>query len=154
MCGITGILGNADAAIASSMADCLAHRGPDGRGGFEEELRNGSVAFGHSRLSILDLEGSYQPIHSDHGSVLIQNGEIYNYKKIRRQIKNYPWRTSGDSETVLALHNTVSGDFKPNHSDWINKLDGIWGFAIWDQARQELLLCRDCLLYTSDAADE
>ena len=145
MCGITGILGNADAAIASSMADCLAHRGPDGRGGFEEELRNGSIAFGHSRLSILDLEGSYQPIHSDHGSVLIQNGEIYNYKKIRRQIKNYPWRTSGDSETVLALHNTVSGDFKPNHSDWINKLDGIWGFAIWDQARQELLLCRDPL---------
>ena len=145
MCGITGILGNADATIATSMAECLAHRGPDGRGGFEEELRNGSVAFGHSRLSILDLEGSYQPIHSDHGSVLIQNGEIYNYKKIRREIKNYPWRTSGDSETILALHNTVSGNPKPNHSDWINKLDGIWGFAIWDQARQELLLCRDPL---------
>ena len=109
VCGITGILGNADEATASSMAACLGHRGPDGRGRFDQELGNGSVALGHSRLSIVDLSGSSQPIHSDHGSVLIQNGEIYNYNKLRRELTNYPWRTSGDSETVLALHNTISG---------------------------------------------
>ena len=143
MCGITGILGNADEATASSMAACLGHRGPGGRGRFDQELGNGSVALGHSRLSIVDLSGSSQPIHSDHGSVLIQNGEIYNYNKLRRELTNYPWRTSGDSETVLALHNTISGNNKPNHTEWVSRLDGIWGFALWDQARQELLLCRD-----------
>ena len=86
MCGITGILGNADATIASSMAHCLCHRGPDGSGGFDDEVGNGSVALGHSRLSIVDLDGSSQPIHSDHGSVLIQNGEIYNYAELRGEL--------------------------------------------------------------------
>ena len=56
VCGITGILGNADATTASSMAACLGHRGPDGSGRFLEELTGGSVAFGHSRLSIVDLD--------------------------------------------------------------------------------------------------
>ncbi len=145
VCGITGILGNADPNIASSMAACLGHRGPDGAGSFDESLSNGSVAFGHARLSIVDIEGSSQPIHSDHGAVLIQNGEIYNYAELRRRLTAYPWRTSGDSETVLALHNTVSGENKPNHADWVSRLDGIWGFALWDHVRSELLLCRDPL---------
>ncbi len=143
MCGITGILGNADASIASSMSACLSHRGPDGRGGFQEELTNGSVTFGHSRLSIVDIDGSSQPIHSDHGSVLIQNGEIYNYAELKNQMRTYPWRTSGDSETILALHQTASSETQPNHAEWVSRLDGIWGFALWDHARQELLLCRD-----------
>ncbi len=145
MCGIAGILGNADSATASSMAACLGHRGPDGHGGFHEALGRGSVAFGHSRLSIVDIDGSSQPIHSDHGSVLIQNGEIYNYAELRSELVTYPWRTSGDSETILALHKNTTSDSKPNHVKWISRLDGIWGFALWDHFRQELLLCRDPL---------
>ncbi len=145
MCGITGILGNADATIASSMAYCLGHRGPDGSGGFDDEVGNGSVALEHSRLSIVDIDGSSQPIHSDHGSVLIQNGEIYNYAELRRELTSYPWRTSGDSEIILALHNSTSPDSKPNHANWVSRLDGIWGFALWDHGKQELLLCRDPL---------
>ena len=146
MCGITGILGNADSLTASSMATCLGHRGPDGGGGFFDELKNGSIAFGHSRLSIVDIDGSSQPIHSDHGAVLIQNGEIYNYTELRSELTAYPWRTSGDSETILALQNITSSNNKhPDNNEWVSKLDGIWGFALWDHARQELLLSRDPL---------
>ena len=76
MCGISGMFGNADQATALAMAACLRHRGPDGSGGFYDELEHGSVAFGHARLSIVDIEGSSQPIESDHGAVLVQNGEI------------------------------------------------------------------------------
>ncbi|MEE3269838.1 MAG: asparagine synthase (glutamine-hydrolyzing), partial [Candidatus Thermoplasmatota archaeon] len=146
-CGITRILGNADVAIASSMAACLSHRGPDGSGGFLEESAEGSVAFAHSRLSIVDIDGSSQPIHSDHGAVLIQNGEIYNYTELKAELRAYPWRTSGDSEAILALHKhgTSSHPNEPNHTDWVSRLDGIWGFALWDHGRQELLLCRDPL---------
>ncbi len=146
MCGITGILGNADAFTALSMAKCLGHRGPDGSGDFYDELRNGSIAFGHSRLSIVDIDGSSQPIHSDHGSVLIQNGEIYNYAQLRDELTSYPWRTSGDSEIILALQNIISSNnLHPDNTEWVSKLDGIWGFALWDHSRQELLLCRDPL---------
>ena len=147
VCGITGILGNADATTASSMAACLGHRGPDGSGRFLEELTGGSVAFGHSRLSIVDLDGSSQPIHSDHGSVLIQNGEIYNYAELRDELRSYPWRTSGDSETILALHKQYADNHtdEADHSQWISRLDGIWGFALWNHTRQELMLCRDPL---------
>ena len=104
MCGITGILGNGDKSIVSSMASCLSHRGPDGFGNFESDLGRGSICLGQSRLAILDLNGSWQPIKSEHGCVLIQNGEIYNHQKIRESIPNYPWQTSGDGESILSLH--------------------------------------------------
>ena len=64
MCGISGMLGNANQETALAMADCLSHRGPDGVGGFYDELKYGAVAFGHARLSIVDLKGSSQPIGS------------------------------------------------------------------------------------------
>ena len=67
------MLGSADAETALAMAACISHRGPDGHGGFYDEFEHGSVAFGHARLSIVDLEGSSQPIGSDHGAVLVQN---------------------------------------------------------------------------------
>lgn len=172
MCGISGLLGNADSSTALSMASCLSHRGPDGTGVFSEELSNGSIALGHARLSIIDLNGSRQPLESDHGAILIQNGEIYNYKKINSEMRNYPWRTKGDGEVILALHNSanpsvnyvtapVSGKtqgtirctsnyFSPNnpanaHIHWISKLNGVWGFALWDPNKKELILSRDSM---------
>jgi asparagine synthase (glutamine-hydrolysing) len=144
------MLGNADQETALAMAACLSHRGPDGRGGFYDELERGAVALGHARLSIVDLDGSSQPIGSDHGAVLVQNGEIYNQSELRSRCNTYPWRTSGDSETVLAAHRNAilaagssSHDSATGHAQWVSLLDGIWGFALWDPVRRELLLSRD-----------
>ena len=151
MCGIAGLLGNGSLEDAISMASAIGHRGPDGSGDFQAsvEQTNGSVAFSHARLSIIDLDGSQQPIHSDHGCVLMVNGEIYNHKKIKSEIQDYPFRTAGDSETILALHRTHSWNRTPGenpaqrHVEWVSKLDGMWGFSLWDPSANELILCRD-----------
>ena len=151
MCGIAGLLGNASLEDAISMAIAIGHRGPDGSGDFQAsvEQTDGSVAFSHARLSIIDLDGSQQPIHSDHGCVLMVNGEIYNHKKIKSELQDYPFRTAGDSETILALHrvhswNQPAGDNPAQrHVEWISKLDGMWGFSLWDPSANELILCRD-----------
>ncbi|MBT4180848.1 MAG: asparagine synthase (glutamine-hydrolyzing) [Euryarchaeota archaeon] len=170
MCGIAGILGNADLSISNSMAACLSHRGPDGFGGYVDEVGKAGVTLSQSRLAIVDINGSWQPIKSDHGCVLVQNGEIYNHTRIKNSISNYPWQTSGDAETILALHRKFSfnnvkpplipvgkkvgglfrtknadidGNSAEKHKSWISKLDGVWGFAIWDPLSRELILCRD-----------
>ena len=151
MCGIAGLLGNGSLEDAISMASAIGHRGPDGSGDFQAsvEQTDGSVAFSHARLSIIDLDGSQQPIHSDHGCVLMVNGEIYNHKKIKSEIQDYPFRTAGDSETILALHRAHSWNRTPGenpaqrHVEWVSKLDGMWGFSLWDPSSNELILCRD-----------
>ncbi len=170
MCGISGLFGNADSSITAAMASRISHRGPDGISSFVEQINGGSIALSHSRLSIIDLSGSKQPILSDNSSVLIQNGEIYNYKKIKSEIRNFPWRTNGDAEVILALHDKYNLNLNmpnsvpigklnnnirhtPNYSDinnpaskhniWISKLDGIFGFSIWDPRKRELILARD-----------
>ena len=151
MCGIAGLLGNGSLEDAISMASAIGHRGPDGSGDFQAsvEQTDGSVAFSHARLSIIDLDGSQQPIHSDHGCVLMVNGEIYNHKKIKSELQDYPFRTAGDSETILALHrvhswNQPAGDNPAQrHVEWVSKLDGMWGFSLWDPSANELILCRD-----------
>jgi len=151
MCGIAGLLGNGSLEDAISMVSVIGHRGPDGSGDFQAsvEQTDGSVAFSHARLSIIDLDGSEQPIHSDHGCVLMVNGEIYNHKKIKSELQDYPFRTAGDSETILALHRTHSWNRTPGdnpaqrHVEWVSKLDGMWGFSLWDPSANELILCRD-----------
>ena len=151
MCGIAGLLGNGGLEDAISMASAIGHRGPDGSGDFQAsvEQTDGSVAFSHARLSIIDLDGSQQPIHSDHGCVLMVNGEIYNHKKIKSELQDYPFRTAGDSETILALHRAHSWNRTPGdnpaqrHVKWVSKLDGMWGFSLWDPSANELILCRD-----------
>jgi asparagine synthase (glutamine-hydrolysing) len=137
---------------------------------FSDNIPNGVITLGHARLSIVDLHLSKQPLESDHGSVLIQNGQIYNYKSIKSEIRNYPWRTNGDGEVILALNknlrntrseflNPINGKFNghirvtdgylginnpsTHHISWVQELDGMWGFALWDSNRQELILCRD-----------
>ena len=146
------MLGHADQTMASSMASCLSHRGPDGSGVFSEQLESGGVAFGNARLSIVDIAGSSQPIGSDHGAVLIQNGEIYNHVRLRAQSTGYPWRTSGDSEAILAMHRPASqstrgspGNPAEAHVEWVSRLDGIWAFALWDPSCRELVLSRDSM---------
>jgi len=172
MCGIIGLFGNADPLVAKSMLSSLKHRGPNGSDVFSDFIGNGTISLGHARLSIVDLENSKQPLGSDHGSVLIQNGQIYNYKSIRSKIHNYPWRTKGDGEVILALtknllkmrdksssypEGKLKGQIRVSknyldinnpariHNSWINRLNGMWGFALWDSRGQELILSRDAM---------
>jgi len=115
------------------MTDMLQHRGPDGSGIWKDD----DCGLGHSRLAIVDVAGSNQPLHSDHGCVTVVNGEIYNHEKIRKNLPSYPWKTRGDSESVLALHHS----FK----DWVSRLDGIFAICLWDPENKELTLARDPL---------
>ena len=166
MCGITGLFGTDDPHLCSEMTSCLNHRGPDGNGVWSDSIgRNGNISLGHTRLAILDIMGSNQPLFSDHGCVLVQNGEIYNHLEIRKSTR-YPWRTNGDGESILAAHRESIGSplvtpeppvgqkrgwfscsTGPNranrHVEWVSRLNGMWGFALWDSQNQELILCRD-----------
>ncbi|MCS5532013.1 MAG: asparagine synthase (glutamine-hydrolyzing) [Candidatus Poseidoniales archaeon] len=151
MCGIAGLLGSGSLDDANSMAKAIGHRGPDGSGDYQTDVEQGKgvVAFSHARLSIIDLEDSPQPINSDHGCVLMVNGEIYNHQQIKSNLQNYSFRTRGDSETILALHRKFAwnksseGNPAEKHVEWVSKLDGMWGFSLWDPSAEELILCRD-----------
>jgi len=140
MCGITGLFGpdGNDAEMAHSMALLLSHRGPDGIQSWSESCTHGGIGLGHTRLSIVDIHGSNQPLHSDSGCVLIVNGEIYNHSHIRENSREYSWRTKGDGEAILAAYTS-----RKNSTDWLNRINGVWGFALWDPAEGHLILSRD-----------
>ena len=142
MCGIAGIFGpnGDDSALAQSMASMLKHRGPDGIQSWSEPCQYGGVGLGHTRLSIVDVAGSTQPLHSDDGCVLVMNGEIYNHQQIRNEERGFAFRTQGDGESILAAYAARQDDVS-----WVQRLDGIWSFALWDSVRQVLILCRDRL---------
>src|SRR5690349_17302770 len=138
MCGIAGFTGN-DEALLKEMAAALEHRGPDAAGFFSSP---GKVSFAHTRLSIVDLaERSNQPLHFTHDGkhyVLAFNGEIYNYQELRRELEQAGCRfqTQGDSEVILASY-AVWGD------ECVRRFNGMWAFAIFDEARNRLFLSRD-----------
>ena len=143
MCGISGMLGHPDITVVHRMINLIQHRGPDGQDFWSDDY----VALGHSRLAIVDLNGSRQPMRGINGQVLVANGEIYNHLEIRTKSK-YPWQTNGDSESIIALHDTnisstISSTSANDHVDWISKLNGMYAFALWDLQRQELILARD-----------
>ncbi len=106
MCGIAGIFHcgtpkPVEPHRVGRMCDAIAHRGPDGAGVWTGP----GVGLGHRRLSIIDLAGSPQPMHSVDGrAVLVFNGEIYNFRALRRELEGQgaKFRTDGDSETILA----------------------------------------------------
>ena len=134
MCGIAGMLGEPDKSVLTKMTEYLHHRGPDGNGIFLDE----SCGFAHTRLAIVDVVGSPQPIFGQ-GKVAIVNGEIYNYKSLRDS--SYDYQTNGDSEIVLSLH-TGRGSAS-DHAKWISKLDGMFAFALWSE--NQLILARDSM---------
>src|SRR5688572_29568511 len=105
MCGIAGIVGQREDRIESlrAMLDSLRHRGPDGEGMMQDDR----AAFGHRRLSIIDVEGGQQPlVNADRTLWLICNGEIYNYRELRAELttRGYHFRTRSDSEVILGLY--------------------------------------------------
>jgi asparagine synthase (glutamine-hydrolysing) len=143
MCGIAGIFEYDAAArpqrrVLERMMDLLAHRGPDDAG----YLEKGSVALGHRRLSIIDLSpGGHQPMASDDGSTwIVYNGECYNYAELARalQIDGVALRSQSDTEVLLRLYEREGEGF-------LERIEGMFGLAIWDGRRECLLLARDRL---------
>ncbi len=132
MCGISGIT-NKNVNIVENMTDITCHRGPDDRGVYEDE----NVTLGHSRLSIQDLsDAGHQPMTSSTGRyVIVFNGEIYNFKRLKNKIdRNF--KSISDTEVILELFETFG-------IEGVSKLSGIYAFAIWDKKEKKLILSRD-----------
>jgi len=141
MCGILGtIRSSADLSPASfdRMLDTLTQRGPDGRG--VEILAEGRVILGHRRLAIIDLSAAgRQPMANEDGSVWLScNGEIYNYRELRSNLRElgHVFRSASDSEVLLHA-------WEEWGEDMLGRLEGIFAFALWDANREVLLLARD-----------
>jgi asparagine synthase (glutamine-hydrolysing) len=135
MCGIGGIVGpGSDPQRVHRMMDEQKHRGPDGEGFFSDR----EVALGHRRLSIIDLsDAGRQPMSTPDGRyTLIFNGEIYNYRELRSELSPAELRSSTDSEILLHAY----AKWGPN---CLERLIGMFAFAIWDSNHQELFLARD-----------
>jgi asparagine synthase (glutamine-hydrolysing) len=143
VCGITGRVDWAadlteDPAL-DAMTDALACRGPDARGTW----RSARAAIGHRRLAVIDLAGGAQPMiahRGDHPVVLTYSGEVYNYRELRAELRQRGHRfdTRSDTEVVLRAYLEWGPSF-------VERLNGMFGFALWDEGRQELLLVRDRL---------
>ncbi|MFN8207202.1 MAG: asparagine synthase (glutamine-hydrolyzing) [Bacteroidales bacterium] len=135
MCGIAGIVGprvETRKDSLNAMVDVLKHRGPDA----QTTTFFDTCALGHTRLSIIDLISGDQPVfNTGKNRAIILNGEIYGYKEIRNRL-DYPYKTSGDTEVVLALYEKYG-------IEMLSKLPGMFAFAIWDDQKQELFCARD-----------
>ncbi len=142
MCGIAGIFHGptpkpVDPVRVERMCDAMVHRGPDGAGVWTDQ----GVGLGHRRLSIIDLEGSPQPMHSaDKRAVIVFNGEIYNYRQLRRELEGEgaQFNTDGDTEVILAAYQRWG-------ADCLKRLDGMFTFALFDTQARELFIARDRL---------
>ena len=141
MCGIAGAydsVGGVDGQRVVAMRDALAHRGPDDRGLYVDPSRR--VAIGHRRLSIVDLSPSgHQPMANERGNVWVAcNGEIYNYPDLHRQLEASGHRFSSHSDNEVLVHL-----YEEEGPDLVRRLNGMFAFALWDEAQQRLVLARD-----------
>ncbi len=140
MCGIYGII-----ALGAStrrpeqtldrMGDSIVHRGPDDSGRYAD----GELLLGMRRLSIIDVAGGHQPIASEDGQVVVVcNGEIYNFRELRRELeaRGHRFATHSDSEVVVHGYEEYGDAF-------LNRLEGMYGLALWDRRRRRLLVARD-----------
>jgi asparagine synthase (glutamine-hydrolysing) len=140
MCGIAGMVvrsGAADEGVLSRMAGTLAHRGPEDHGLYV------SQAFGiaHTRLAIIDLAGGHQPIFdADRRFALVCNGEIYNYVELRAELEALGARPLSHSDSEVALHGWAHWGRRS-----LQRLNGMYAFALFDHAQRELWLVRDRL---------
>jgi asparagine synthase (glutamine-hydrolysing) len=142
MCGIAGIVGanrndRVDEASVRRMCDAIVHRGPDDEG----LLARQNTGLGMRRLSIIDLAGGHQPIfNEDRSAWIVFNGEIYNFPELRPKLeaKGHRFATHTDTETIVHLYEEFG-------ADCVQKLRGMFVFALWDEKRQKLLIARDRL---------
>src|ERR1044071_3718343 len=142
MCGIAGIVSKdrgarIDGAPVRAMCDAIVHRGPDDEGIYAQ----GPVGLGMRRLSIIDLAGGHQPIFNEDRSIwIVFNGEIYNFPELRRELlaKGHHFSTNSDTEVIVHL-------YEEHGSECVQKLRGMFAFALYDERRRRLLLARDRL---------
>ena len=140
MCGIGGALTLSLQEIPNLgrrlevINDLLGHRGPDGQGTWQH--RHGCVGFAHRRLSIIDLSTGDQPMTDSAGNWITYNGEIYNYIELRAELGAANFKTTSDTEVILAAYRKWG-------ADCVNHLRGMFAFAIWDESQQELFCARD-----------
>lgn len=116
------------------MNDLLKHRGPDGNGWWTNSTQ--TVGLAHTRLSIIDLESGQQPMHIESGYSITYNGEIYNFLELRHELGDGQFRTHSDTEVLLRAYEKWG-------ADCLERLRGMFAFAIWDKNRQELFCARD-----------
>jgi asparagine synthase (glutamine-hydrolysing) len=141
MCGINMILKKdrspAEREEIARMCSAISHRGPDGAG--YALLDGGALAFGHVRLSIIDLQEGDQPLYNEDGAVcIIFNGEIYDYRLLREELidQDHCFRTHSDTEVIVHLYEQYGMDF-------IHRLNGEFAFILWDAHSRRLLAARD-----------
>ena len=138
MCGIAGFQGDFDELLLGRMGRAIAHRGPDDHGSwFDVEQRTGLA---HRRLSIIDLSPrGHQPMWDVTGTVaIIYNGELYNFRELRRELLADGYRFQSDSDTEVLLNLYLRDGDK-----LLERLNGIFAFALWDSRSHELLIARD-----------
>ncbi len=140
MCGIIGIVdvvSSPERSVVEKMCRIMSHRGPDGEGYYFDD----KVGLGHSRLSIIDLEGGKQPMCNEDGSIWITyNGEIYNFPELREDLieKGHRFKTRSDTETIIHAYEEYG-------CSCLEKLRGMFAFGIWDGNKEVLFLARDRL---------
>jgi asparagine synthase (glutamine-hydrolysing) len=147
MCGICGKIAKMEAsrlaATMRAMADSIIHRGPDDEG-LEIESISGqwNIGLAHRRLSIIDLsQNARQPMSNEDGTLwLVFNGEIYNFQSIRKELLNKGHRFRSESDTEVILHL-----YEEEGLECVNRLAGMFAFALWDSRKKRLWLCRDRL---------
>src|SRR5262245_52257725 len=135
MCGIFGFAGFEQPDLLRRMGEVLRHRGPDGEG----YLHQGRFSLGMRRLSIIDLEGGGQPLFNQDASLaVIANGEIYYYLELRHELEGHGHRfpTRSDTEVIVPAYQRWG-------ADCLDRLNGMFAFAILDRRRGELFLARD-----------
>jgi asparagine synthase (glutamine-hydrolysing) len=136
MCGIAGIVSDnisSQKILLTRAVDSLVHRGPDK----QSTYFFGICGLGHTRLSIVDLDTGDQPMLTQDKKIgVVFNGEIYGYKKIKSSIPDFEFRTTADTEVILALYRTYG-------KKMMDKLPGMFAFALWDENTQELFCGRD-----------
>jgi asparagine synthase (glutamine-hydrolysing) len=141
MCGIYGVLSldgrRLERGLLGRMGAVTVHRGPDDAG----EYAGTGVLLGMRRLSIIDVGGGHQPLSNEDGTIwAVCNGEIYGYRALRDELRSrgHRFATESDSEVLIHLYEEFGDSF-------VARLDGMYGFALWDEPRQRLLIGRDRL---------
>ena len=135
MCGICGTYGFIDKDLLKRMCGVMVHRGPDDEGHYFDK----DVMLGMRRLKVIDLDTGNQPIFNEDRSIaVVYNGEIYNYQENREYLegKGHKFYTQSDTETIVHLYEEFGDDF-------VNKLRGMFAFALWDSKSERLILARD-----------
>jgi len=140
MCGIAGLVGDFVPGLMERMNAAQRHRGPDAEGVFED--KEGLCQLAHVRLSILDLSSAAnQPMQSDDGRyTLVYNGEIYNFRELRSELESRGWRFRSTGDTEVLLKGLIQFG-----EAFVERLNGMFAFAMWDNVSRELLIARDQL---------